>query len=157
MLIFRDTSFQFNFTAKLPSAGRRQNFLLCKDFQAFDDGLVVMQNQEHHKGLVAFGTIDEHNIFHTLPAIDGQPVTWQLLRDRSINKRLSKAEADVIPFDDAPVFVPTQTMDRLYNEVIAKFGHTLVQIAAPPVGPLIVLPIGAVLEDGQVTVENFAV
>jgi hypothetical protein len=41
--------------------------------------------QFSRKGLVAFGTVDDRNIFHLLPRIDGRFVDWKLLRSLDIS------------------------------------------------------------------------
>ena len=62
---------------------------------------------------------------------------------KASGKRVGKSEKPpIIPYDGAPVFVPTKELDELYNRAIEMLGLTLVQIAAPPIGPPIVIPIG---------------
>ena len=70
-------------------------------------------------------------------------------------KRAGKSEEPpVIPFDKTPVFVPTETLDELFEKAIQTNGMTLIQIAAPPIGPPIIIPIGALLNDGNVLLND---
>ena len=61
------------------------------------------------RGIVSFGTIDERNIFHLLPPLkNGKLIDWDTIRQAS-GKRVGKSEnPPVIPFDGAPVFVPSK-------------------------------------------------
>ena len=54
-------------------------------FQVFDNGLIIEKgtNGTFHRrtrGLVAFGIIDERNIFHLLPLRNGKFVDWEIIR-----------------------------------------------------------------------------
>jgi len=116
-----------------------------KTFKVYDNGTVIDKiSKETFKGTIAFGTIDEKNMFHRL----NNNISWASLR--GTNKARSTEVPPVIPFDDTPVFVPVDEIDELFRESVLENGLSLVQIAIPKVSPPIVLPIGAVLEDGRV-------
>ncbi len=134
-------------------------------FQAFDDGRIIEKVDDGNgtivtrqtRGIVAFGTVDDRNLFHLMPTIRGQAVTWNLLRKLNTNQRNRAAKKDnaaVIDFDARPVFVPQKDIDMLYEEAVREHGSTLVQIAAPPVGPPLIIPIGSLLDDGNVLLND---
>ena len=129
-------------------------------FQLFDDGLLIEKDRNgttirKSKGLVAFGTIDERNVFHLLPPLrNGKLIDWEILRSASGVRKGKSEEPQVLPFDNTPVFVPTEIVDELYTKAIEKEGTTLVQIAAPEIGPPIVIPIGYLLGDGNVLLND---
>ena len=89
-----------------------------EEFQVFDDGLMIEKGKKkgtesirHMRGIVAFGTIDERNIFHLLPPLkNGKLIDWDTIRQMANGgKRVGKSEnPPVIPFDDTPVFVPSE-------------------------------------------------
>ena len=128
--------------------------------QLFDNGLLIERDKNgtvirQSKGLVAFGTIDERNVFHLLPPLrNGRLVDWEILRNASVVREGKSEQPQVLPFDDTPVFVPTEIIDELYEKVIDYQGSTLVQIAAPKMGPPIIIPIGALLNDGNVLLND---
>ena len=89
-----------------------------EEFQVFDDGLMIEKGKKngtesirHMRGIVAFGTIDDRNIFHLLPPLkNGKLIDWDTIRQMANGgKRVGKSEnPPVIPFDDTPVFVPSE-------------------------------------------------
>ena len=128
--------------------------------QLFDDGLLIERDKNgtvirQSKGLVAFGTIDDRNVFHLQPPLrNGKLIDWEILRNASVAREGKSDKPQVLPFDDTPVFVPTEIIDQLYEKVIDYQGSTLVQIAAPKMGPPIIIPIGALLNDGNVLLND---
>ena len=118
-----------------------------EQFQVFENGTIIDKStREKFKGTVAMGTIDSQNIFHRLENFE---VDWSKIRGP--NRARSSADVPpIIPFDAKPVFVPVEEIDELFQESVLENGLTLVQIAIPEVGPPIVLPVGALLDDGRV-------
>jgi hypothetical protein len=139
---------------------------LNDDVQVFDDGRIIHRYangtvERQSRGVVAFGTVDNRNVFHLLPSHKGRPADWTLLRSMAVQGSRDDKKAPpyngsspVIPFDGAPVFVPTSDIDLLYAEAIRVHGSTLIQIALPPIGPPIIVPIGALLDDGNVLLND---
>ena len=129
-------------------------------FQLFDDGLLIEKDRNgtiirKSKGLVAFGTIDERNVFHLLPPLrSGKLIDWDVLRNAGGVRKGKSEKPQVLPFDDTPVFVPKEIIDELFGKVIENEGTTLVQIAAPEIGPPIVIPIGYLLGDGNILLND---
>ena len=61
---------------------------ITDEFQIFDNGLIIENYandsmSRRTRGLVAFGTIDDRNVFRLLPTIDGKLMNWNTLRDYS--------------------------------------------------------------------------
>ena len=119
-----------------------------KDFQVYDDGLIE-QDGDRYRGLVAFGTVDSHNIFHLLPS----NINWRSLRANK-TREAKNGETPIIETDGKPIFVPTETLDELFNNAVEEHSVTLIQVARPSFGPPIILPIGALLEDGNILLND---
>ena len=134
---------------------------MTDELQVFDDGVIIEMglngtstSDRRTRGLVAFGTIDEQNVFHLLPLFKGKLLDWNTVRKAS-GQRVGKSEnPPIIPFDGAIVFVPSKEIDGVYKKAVETHGLTLVQIAAPPIGPPILIPIGALLSDGNVLLND---
>ena len=124
-----------------------------EQFHVYDDNTILDKvSHQRQKGVVAFGTIDERNVFNPLP----YDLNWTDLREKAGNgnKARSAQPPPVIPFNSDPVFVPTEVVNELFEQSVLENGLTLVQIVLPTVGPPIVIPIGAVLDDGSVYLNN---
>ena len=119
-----------------------------KDFRVYDDGLIE-QDGDKYRGLVAFGTVDSHNIFHLLPP----SFNWKSLRANK-TREAKNGEAPIIETDGKPIFVPTETLDQLFQNAVEEHSLTLIQVAKPSIGPPIILPIGALLEDGNILLND---
>ena len=119
-----------------------------KDFQVYDDGLIE-QDGDRYRGLVAFGTVDSHNIFHLLPST----INWRSLRANK-TREAKNGETPIIETDGKPIFVPTETLDELFKNAVEEHSLTLIQVARPSFGPPIILPIGALLEDGNILLND---
>ena len=52
------------------------------------------------KGLLAFGTVDDRNIFHLLPRIDGRFVDWKLLRSLDISNTVPRHDTSKTQLTD---------------------------------------------------------
>ena len=100
-----------------------------KQFRVFDNNTVLDKStQQRQKGVVAFGTIDERNAFNRLP----YDLNWSDLRKGNENKaRSADLPPPIIPFNDAPVFVPKDVINGLFQESVLENGLTLVQIVLP--------------------------
>ena len=55
-------------------------------------GVFVLNKIFFRKGLVSFGTIDDRNIFHLLPRIDGRFVDWNFIRSLDISTTTSETK-----------------------------------------------------------------
>jgi len=120
-----------------------------EQFHVYDNNTVLDKaSRRRQKGVVAFGTIDERNVFNLLP----YDLNWDDLRRGNGNKlaRSAQLSPPVISFKNDPVFVPTEIVNELFEKSVLKDGLTLVQIVLPTTGPPIVIAIGAVLKDGSV-------
>ena len=110
-----------------------------EQFHVYDNNTVLDKaSRRRQKGVVAFGTIDERNVFNLLP----YDLNWDDLRKGNGNKlaRSAQLSPPVIPFKNDPVFVPTEIVNELFEKSVLKDGLTLVQIVLPTTGP----PIGIV-------------
>ena len=100
-----------------------------EQFRVFDNNTVLDKvTQRRQKGVVAFGTIDERNVFNRLPYV----LNWNNLRKGNANKaRSADLPPPIIPFNDAPVFVPKEIINGLFQQSVLENGITLVQIVLP--------------------------
>ena len=48
---------------------------------------------------MAFGTVDDRNIFHLLPRIDGRFVDWKLIRSLDVSKTMPRQENSILNDD----------------------------------------------------------
>ena len=122
-----------------------------KQFIVNDKGEIYDKfNNKTVKGITAFGSIDERNVFHML-----SNVTWETFRKNQVSRSTKlQINTDKIAFNDTPVFVPTKDLDLLFDQTLEEFTLKLVLISVPNVGPPIVLPIGVLLQDGEVWLNN---
>ena len=117
------------------------------EFQFFDNGKILnKKTNQTIQGKVGFGIVDERNVFHRV-----ENLQWNNLRK---DRKRSSDIPPILPFDDSPIFVPTQDLDALFEETIRELTLKLVQIAIPEVGPPIILPLGVLLQDGTVYLNN---
>ena len=48
---------------------------------------------------MAFGTVDDRNIFHLLPRIDGRFVDWKLIRSLDVSKTMPRQDNSILNDD----------------------------------------------------------
>jgi hypothetical protein len=104
-------------------------------------------------GSVALGTVDEKNVVHLLPKINGKHQTWATIRNQSLfsesNRKTKTFQLDTS--DTSSITADGSDLDLLRRETRRwnKSRLSLVLLAVPPAGPSILLPIGHMDSRGQ--------
>ena len=131
-------------------------YLPRQGWKVFDNGTIQYNETLKEVGVTSFGYIDDKSQFKSIRDLDNNLLTWKKLRSlRSPRKKgrpnNDKLELDPIGLKNYSVKLPLNTIDTIYDELETDANSLqLVLTAISVVGPPIIVPIGFILINGDI-------
>lgn len=108
-------------------------------------------------GWLALGTVDDDNVFHLLPKINGQYRDFDSFRRQAGHRPLSQANRGLKAisvhaetFGNITILPSDLAHVQHEQERMSNVRMTLILVAIPPSGPHIILPVGQIDTRGRV-------